>query len=333
MRGLDIPASHFPDGFTMDISQKTVGVTVFVPAHNEEGNIPLLIEKIAQAFKNHGVDGEIVLVDDGSNDGTLREAEEARERYPFLRIFTHRRKLGQTEAMKTGFANARGERIVFLCADLESDPEEDIPQLLGKLDQGFDMVVGWRQGRSGSKVPASWVANLVCRWLFDVNVHDMNWVKAFSREVMEELNLRSDWHRFIYLLAAAKGYRVAEVPTNYYPRKRGHSQVRMVPHPDFLFGYRRTQIPDGFQQKTDALFRGCGGPSYRGWGCPVPVSGLPLVDDPDSATADFTLAVMFVLSGLQLFVTGFLADLVVGCDERVERLERSLKKGTHAYRE
>ena len=317
----------------MDMSQKTAGVTVFVPAHNEEGNIPPLIDKIARAFKDQGIDGEIVLVDDGSDDGTLREAEEARERYPFLRIFTHRRKLGQTEAMKTGFANARGERIVFLCADLESDPEEDIPKLLGKLDQGYDMVVGWRQGRSGSKVPASWVANLVCRWLFDVNVHDMNWVKAFSREVMEELILRSDWHRFIYLLAAAKGYRVAEVPTNYYPRKHGRSKFGWSRIPISFLDIVALKFQTVFSRKP-MLFFGGAGVLLTGVGAVLflYLAYLWLTIQTQQRPI-FTLAVLFVLSGLQLFVTGFLADLVIGCDERVERLERSLKKGTHAYRE
>jgi glycosyltransferase involved in cell wall biosynthesis len=302
-------------------------VTVFVPARNEEGNIPLLMDKIARTFDAHGIDGEIVFVNDGSADGTLREAEEAARRYPFLRIVTHRRSLGLTEAMKTGFSHARGDRIVFLCADLTSDPEEDIPRLLGKLDEGYDMVAGWRQGRKDGKVFASRVANAVCRWLFDVEAHDMNWVKAFTREVMEDLTLRSDWHRFIYMLAAAKGYRVGEVQTPYFPRQRGASKFGLMRIPISFLDVIALKFQTVFSRKPMLFFGGLGVLLMATGGALFIYLAYLWLTIQTQQRPLFTLAVMFVLSGLQLFVTGFLADLVVTCDDRVEKLERILKRG------
>ena len=134
-------------------------------------------------------------------------------RYPFLRVIHHRRNLGLTAALSTGFRAVRGDLVLFLPADLESDPETDIPLLLGKLHEGYDVVAGWRQGRKEGKVFASGIYNTVSRRLFGLTAHDMNWIKGFRREVIENLPpLRSDWHRFLLHIAAHEGYRIGEVP-------------------------------------------------------------------------------------------------------------------------
>ena len=229
--------------------------------------------------------------------------------------------------MKTGFAHARGDRIVFLCADLTSDPEEDIPKLLGKLDEGYDMVAGWRQGRDDGKVLASRVYNAICRWLFGVDAHDMNWVKAFTREVMEDLTLRSDWHRFIYMLAAAKGYRVGETPTNYYPRQHGRSKFGWARIPISFLDVVALKFQTVFSRKPMIFFGGLGVVLVGIGGAVFVYLAYLWLTLHTQLRPVFTLAVMFVLSGLQLFVTGFLADLVVGCEDRIEKLERTVKKG------
>ena len=122
-----------------------------------------------------------------------------------VRLVRQRRRLGLTEALNRGFREARGDILVFLPADLESDPEVDVPLLLGKLDQGYDVVAGWRQGRRDGKRVASRIANVACRLLFGLEVHDLNWIKAFRREVTDGLALRSQWHRYTLVMAHHEG--------------------------------------------------------------------------------------------------------------------------------
>jgi len=204
-------------------------VSVILPAYNEAGNIRTLVAKVGKAFEQCRLDGEAVLIDDGSTDGTGDIARECRKEHSFLRVYAHRRNLGLTRALATGFKRAKGDVIIFLCADLQSDPEEDIPKLLEGFKDGADVVVGWRQDRQESKKWGSKVYNYLSKVLFDVHVHDQNWIKAFRRNCAKNMVLRSDWHRFIVAIAVAEGYKVAEVKTNWYPRTYGQSK----------FGYRR----------------------------------------------------------------------------------------------
>jgi glycosyltransferase involved in cell wall biosynthesis len=301
-------------------------LSVFIPARNEAGNITPLFEKIAQAFQSMNVAGEIIFVDDGSTDATWDEASALTARFPFARLFRHRKSLGLTEAMRTGFPRCRGEVVVFLPADLESDPAEDIPKLVAKINEGFDVVAGWRQGRRDGKVFASAIANLVARRLFGLQVHDMNWIKAFRREVVENLHLRSDWHRYILILAAAQGYSITEVPVNYYPRKIGKSHYGIgrltVSFLDVLVVWFLLT----FSRKPMLFFGGIG----------LGIVGVSL-------TTFVVLAVMYLLNlgqrrpifdfagvlllvGVLFFVVGFLAELIVNQNERVEELEARLRE-------
>ncbi len=199
-------------------------ISVVLPARNEEGNIPLVVDKCAAAFDAMGRAGEVIIVDDGSTDGTRNAANAAAEKHRHVKVLSHRKNRGLTEALKTGFDAAEGDVIVFLCADLQSDPEEDIPKLVAEIDAGADVVLGWRQGRREMKLLVSKVYHWLSRLLFGITVHDMNWIKALRREVVEDLHLRSDWHRYIAVLAAHEGYKIAEVKTEYHPRQHGRSK-------------------------------------------------------------------------------------------------------------
>src|SRR6266511_3252281 len=154
-------------------------VSVVVPAHNEEATVARFVERTAKAFAQLGRPWELLYVDDGSTDGTAAAVEAAARAEPRVRLVRQRRNLGLTEALNRGFREANGEVIVFLPADLESDPEVDVPLLLDKLDEGYDVVAGWRQGRRDGKRFASRLANVTCRVLFGLDVHDMNWIKSF----------------------------------------------------------------------------------------------------------------------------------------------------------
>ena len=301
-------------------------VSVFIPAHNEAGNVAALFDKIACAFQALPATGEIIFVDDGSTDGTWDEATAAAARHPFARLFRHRKSLGLTEAMRTGFRQCRGDVVVFLPADLESDPAEDIPKLLAKMNEGYDVVAGWRQGRRDGKVFASLVANTVSRRLFGLNVHDLNWIKAFRREVVEDIRLRSDWHRFILILAAAQGYKIGEVPVNFYPRTKGKSHYGFGRLPVSFLDVLVLRFLLTFSRKPMLFF-----------------GGLGLVLSAASLTTFVVLAVMYLvnlgqrrpvfdfagillLAGILFFILGFLAELIVNQNERVEVLEARLNE-------
>jgi len=221
-------------------------LSVILPAYNEEGNIPLLMEKIDLVFTKNNLKGEVLLINDGSTDKTVVQAEECAKKYAYLRVYHHQRNLGLTKALSTGFKNSKGDIVVFLCADLQSDPEEDIPKLLEALKDNADVVVGWRQGRKESKLLGSKIYNIVSKVLFNVTVHDQNWIKAFKREFLDGLILRSDWHRFLVAIAIHRGFKVVEVKTNWYPRKHGVSK----------FGFARIPIAvlDMFALKIEMLF-------------------------------------------------------------------------------
>lgn len=301
-------------------------VSVFVPAHNEAGNIGPLMDKIDRALAARGVRGEVVLVNDGSSDSTAEEAAAAAARYPYLTVINHRMRQGLTAAMKTAFRRVRGDVVVFLPGDLESDPEEDIPKLLDTLEQGYDVVAGWRQGRNDGKVIASGVYNLVSRLLFGVQAHDMNWIKAFRREVLVDLPLRSDWHRFVLMVAASKGYRIGEVRTNYYPRQSGQSKYGFSRIPKSFLDVLVVKFLLTFSEKPMFFFGGLGG-TLVGAGALIMavLAGIYLMDMGQRRPI-FDVAVNMVLAGLLLFLVGFVAELVVSHQELLEDLERELRE-------
>lgn len=199
-------------------------ISIILPAYNEAGNIPEVLKKIQNVFLTMNLNGEVFIINDGSTDDTAQVAERCKEKYPFLHVIHHRKNMGLTESLMTGFSHVNGDVIIFLCSDLESDPEEDIPKLLSGIEEGYDMVVGWRENRKDGKLATSKIYNFLSRTLFGVTLHDQNWIKAFKKEVLDALPLRSNWHRFIVPLAYHEGYKIKEVKTNWYPRKYGASK-------------------------------------------------------------------------------------------------------------
>jgi glycosyltransferase involved in cell wall biosynthesis len=301
-------------------------VSVLVPARNEEGNIGRVIERSIRVFESRGVDGEAVVINDGSTDGTLEEVQALARKHPQIRILSHRRSLGLTESLRTGFRHCTGDIIIFLPGDMESDPEEDIPKLLDKMAEGYDVVAGWRQGRQDGKVFASRVYNTVSRWLFAVKAHDMNWIKAMRREVVDSLYLRSDWHRFILMIAASEGYRIGEVKTNYYPRKKGRSKYGLGRLPVSFLDVLVVKFLLTFRRKP-MLFFGSIGLAL------ITVSillGLYLLYIWFAFVMQkrpiFNLAVILALAGLLLLLVGFLAELIVDQQDRIADLERAVRE-------
>ncbi|MBV9881176.1 MAG: glycosyltransferase, partial [Gemmatirosa sp.] len=208
----------------VDRTNAPVDVSVLVPAKDESENLPLFMEQAEAAFREHpDVRYEVVVIDDGSTDDTWTVLTRLRERYPFLRAARHRTRRGIADALRTGFQHARGDVLVFYPADLQFKPE-DIPRLVAPILGGeSDMVTGYKQGKY-EKAFVSRIYNRLSRTLFDVQVKDLNNVKAYRREIMAGLPLRPDWHRYMIVLAASQGYSVSEVPVPLYPRNAGRSK-------------------------------------------------------------------------------------------------------------
>jgi glycosyltransferase involved in cell wall biosynthesis len=304
-------------------------LSVLIPARDEAENVSEVIQRTAQAFAALGLTGsaaELVLVDDGSRDGTGAMAEGLQGRYPFLRVLRHRRNLGLTAALRTGFDAVRGEMVLFLPADLESDPEADIPALVGKLEEGYDVVAGWRQGRADGKVFASGIYNAVSRGLFGLEIHDMNWIKGFRREVIETLPpLRSDWHRFILHIAAHQGYSITEVPVTWHPRRAGRSKYGLTRIPVSLLDVLVVKFLLAFSRAPMRFFGGLGLAA-------ISVSAIVFlfliwqwISAGRQLRPIFWAAGGLAIAGLLLFLIGFLAELIVTQGERLSELERRLR--------
>jgi glycosyltransferase involved in cell wall biosynthesis len=201
-----------------------VHVSVLVPAKDEADNLALFMEQAAAAFaSDKATRYEVVVVDDGSTDSTQQVLRELAAKYPFLRTARHRSQRGIADSLRTGYLMARGHVLVFYPADLQFKPE-DIPRLVAPvLRDEADLVTGYKQG-AYEKAFVSGVYNRLSRMLFDVRVRDLNSVKAYRREVMDALPVRPDWHRYMVVIAAARGFSITEVPVPLYPRHAGKSK-------------------------------------------------------------------------------------------------------------
>jgi glycosyltransferase involved in cell wall biosynthesis len=213
--------------FLMNDPQSKIDVSVVVPIYNEEENVELLGAKLFEALSALKRSWEIILVDDGSTDMSWARMVEMSKKIPHLRVLRLRRNFGQTAAMSAGFDHARGAVIVTLDADLQNDPA-DIGKLLDRADQGFDVVSGWRKNRKDkflSRRLPSMIANSMISKITGVDLHDYGCtLKAYHRDVIKNIRLYGEMHRFIPALASWVGGRLDEVVVSHHPRQFGRSK-------------------------------------------------------------------------------------------------------------
>jgi dolichol-phosphate mannosyltransferase len=203
-----------------------LAISVIIPAKNEEKNLPVLIERLFAVLDELGKSFEVIAVNDGSTDGSLRVLRALTTVYRELRVIDLARNYGQTAAMMAGIDHARGGIIVPIDADLQNDPA-DIPRLLAKLEEGYDVVSGWRQDRKDATIRRNFVSNvankLISR-LSGVRLHDYGCsLKAYRRSVLAPVRLYGEMHRFVPIYASWYGARIAELPVNHNPRLHGKS--------------------------------------------------------------------------------------------------------------
>jgi glycosyltransferase involved in cell wall biosynthesis len=202
-------------------------LSVIIPFYNEAKNIPTLFEELVRALEPTGWSWELLAIDDGSMDATFSLLKGEAQRRTQVKVVRLRKNFGQTAALSAGFDSAEGEIIVTMDGDLQNDPK-DIPALVAKIGEGYDIVSGWREKRQDpffSRRLPSLIANKVISWVTGVKLHDYGCtLKAFKREVAKHIRLYGEMHRFIPAIASWMGVTIAEIPVNHRARKFGRSK-------------------------------------------------------------------------------------------------------------
>lgn len=235
-------------------------ISVVIPLRNEEGSLRELHRQLSEVLGASGLTFELLFIDDGSDDGSdtiLRDLHRTDDR---VTVVTLRRNFGKAQALATGFDLARGRIILTIDADLQDDPHE-IPEFLKTLDTGYDLVVGWKRRRRDrvTRVLASRVFNLVNRVCFGLPLHDMNCgFKAIRREVLGELGLYGELHRYIPIYAHARGFRVTEIPVLHHPRKHGRSKYGLERYLRGFFDFLTSLLLTRFAKRPLHFFGGVG---------------------------------------------------------------------------
>lgn len=202
-------------------------ISVVVPVYNEEDSLPILYAEVRAALDGAGRSFELILVDDHSSDASLARMLELRRTDPRVKVLHFRRNFGQTAAMSAGFEAARGKVVVTLDGDLQNDPA-DIPRMLAKIDEGFDIVAGWRKSRKDGFVlrrAPSQVANRLIAWVTDTPIHDTGCtLKAFRSQLVKNLPMYAEQHRFLPAMTRGSGARITEIVVNHRARRFGASK-------------------------------------------------------------------------------------------------------------
>ena len=302
-----------------------VDVSVLVPAKDEAENLPLFMEQAEAAFRDSALRFEVIVIDDGSTDGSWAVLGQLQQRYPFLRAVRHRSQRGIADALRSGYLAARGGVLVFYPADLQFKPE-DIPRLVAPIiaDQA-DMVTGFKQGKY-EKAFVSRIYNGLSRILFDVPVKDLNSVKAYRREIMDALPIRPDWHRYMIVLAASQGYTVTEIPVPLYPRHAGKSKFGLSRIPIGVLDMLSVWFELRFGKKPLLAF-GMLGAALFAVGV---LSGLAalfwLWYRGEGIRAVWTVIQTCLILGSVFFATGILGEQVAGQRAEVRELRRRVEE-------
>lgn len=291
-------------------------VSVFLPVYNEEPNLLPLHAKLNEALKSLGRSAEIVYVDDGSTDESLRILREISELDPRVRVIALRRNYGQTAAMAAGIDAAKGKVLIPMDADLQNDPA-DIIRLLQKLDEGYDVVSGWRKNRKDKmitrKIP-SMIANRLISWIGGVPLHDYGCsLKAYRRESLQDVRLYGEMHRFIPIYAAWAGARVTEIPVEHHARTMGKSKYGLSRTLKVVFDLMTIKFMASYQTKPIYVFGSFGMLAFA-----ISIfGGLYAVFLKIFHKADFVQTPLPILSivmfavGVQFLLMGLLAEMLV----------------------
>ncbi len=294
-----------------------MNLSLVIPVYNEEGNLPLLFDAIFKTMNSLNQSWEAILVDDGSQDKSLSILQEYAKRDPgHIRAISFRRNFGQTAAIAAGLDYAQGDIIILLDADMQNDPA-DIPMMLAKLDEGYDLVSGWRKSRKDNAVTRnfpSMIANWIISRVTGVYLHDYGCtLKVYRRDVLEGFRLYGEMHRFIPVYASSVGAKITEIQVNHYPRKFGKTKYGLERTLKVVLDLFTVKFLVAFSSKPIYLFGGTGSLLMtigvfimiylfvRRLFFLVSVTGSPL----------FQVSAMLFTLGFQSLLMGLIAELLV----------------------
>ncbi len=296
--------------------ERSCELSIIMPMHNEQENVAPLLVEVQQVLSVTGMTWEVLGVDDGSTDGTAEEFQQLAKTDPRLRLIQLSRRFGQTAAISAGIQAARGAYVALLDADLQNDPA-DIPAMVQRVREGFDVVSGWRVDRKDPwltrRLPSQ-AANALISWASGVKLHDYGCtLKLYRREWLKDVRLYGEMHRFIPLYVVGQGARLAEVPVNHRPRVAGRSKYSLARGPRVILDLIVTIFLVRYSDRPMRIFGGfgllsitaaCGTGSWAVYrkiveGVSFILSPLPL------------LTVFFFLVGILAILMGLLAEILV----------------------
>ena len=295
-------------------------LSIVIPVFNEQDSLEELLARIEQTASQNSFELDVLLVDDGSSDNSWSKIEELSQRFRWARGIRFRGNFGKAAALAAGFERAQGQRVITMDADLQDDPRE-IPNLLAQLESGFDVVSGWKKVRHDPwhKVLPSRVFNSMISWLTGVKLHDHNCgLKAYRREVINEVLLYGEMHRFIPVLAAARGFRVSEIVIEHHARKHGVSKYGVERFIKGFLDLMTVYFLTGYGNRPQHLLGTTGIASFLAGGlglfvlsCMWVISRLTdMADVHLHEKAVFYFCIVALLLGVQLVSMGFLAELI-----------------------
>ncbi|RLD99618.1 MAG: glycosyltransferase [Aquificota bacterium] len=294
---------------------REVDISLVIPVYNEEENLKLLYQKLKETLEPLGKEHEIIFVDDGSQDNSPKILDQLARKDPHVKVIHFRRNFGQTAALAAGFDLAQGEIVVTLDADLQNDPA-DIPKLLEKMEEGYDVVSGWRKDRKDpylSRILPSTMANWLISKVTGVKLHDYGCtLKAYRQEVVKELNLYGELHRFLPALASWMGVRIAEIPVTHHPRRFGKSKYGISRTFRVILDLILVQFLLRYSTRPIRIFGGAGLISFVVGlllGCYLSIIKI-LFRHPIGNRPLLILSVLLIILGIQLLSLGILGEFL-----------------------
>lgn len=304
-----------------------IDISVVIPLYNEQDSLEELFRRVRDQLKAMNLSFEVIFIDDGSTDGSFDQLQKIHEQHREAKVYQFRRNYGKSAALALGFSKTRGDIIITMDADLQDDPSE-IPTLIDKLNEGYDLVSGWKKQRHDPfiKKYTSRIFNKTTSWSSGLKIHDFNCgLKAYRKEVINSFQIYGQLHRYIPMLAHRKGFRVGEVVVRHHPRKHGKSKFGTSRFTAGLFDLLTVAFLDRFKKRPLHLFGIIGLFSLlAGMGiCIYLAFYWFFIESSLSNRPILFLGVLLIIVGVQFISIGLLGEMIT--EQTKKELEYSIK--------